>query len=139
MHIQLSKPLHKLPNNVPNTKHAIIISTEWWEPLDCFYKHLACSIDFEQAPQPRHPQQFQTTFMDLAIASDDRAPLIYGVIGTHLALLGAAMVFVAVMTIRALGGEYSTKDREGIYAAAMFWYVTVFLYMVVWFTIYITK
>lgn len=79
------------------------------------------------------------TIMDLAIASDDRAPLIYGVIGTHLALLGAAMVFVAVMTIRALGGEYSTKDREGIYAAAMFWYVTVFLYMVVWFTIYITK
>ncbi len=79
------------------------------------------------------------TIMDLELASDVRAPLIYGVIGTHLAILGAAMVFVAVMTLRALGGEYSSKDREGVYSAAMFWYVTVFLYMVVWFAIYITK
>lgn len=79
------------------------------------------------------------TIMELGIADDIRAPLIYGVIGTHLAILGAAMGYVAIMTIRALGGEYSAKDREGVYSAAMFWYVTVFLYMVVWFTIYITK
>lgn len=79
------------------------------------------------------------TIMDLELASNVRAPLIYGVIGTHLAILGAAMVFVAVMTLRALGGEYSSKDREGVYSAAMFWYVTVFLYMVVWLAIYITK
>ncbi len=79
------------------------------------------------------------TIMELGIADDLRGPLIYGVIGTHLAILGAAMGFVAVMTLRALGGEYSAKDREGVYSAAMFWYVTVFLYMVVWFTIYITK
>ena len=79
------------------------------------------------------------TIMDLELASDSRAPLIYGVIGTHLAILGAAMIYIAVMTLRALGGEYSSKDREGVYSAAMFWYVTVFLYMVVWFAIYITK
>jgi len=79
------------------------------------------------------------TIMGLPIAADPKGPLIYAVIGTHLAILGAAMAFVAVMTLRALGGEYSAKDREGVYAAAMFWYLTVFLYMVVWFTIYITK
>ena len=79
------------------------------------------------------------TIMELPIADDPRGPLIYGVIGTHLAILGAAMTFIAVMTVRALGGEYSAKDREGVHAAAMFWSVTVFLYMVVWFTIYITK
>ena len=79
------------------------------------------------------------TIMDLPIADDIKGPLIYSVIGTHLAILGAAMTFVAVMMLRALGGEYSAKDREGVYAAAMFWYLTVFLYMVVWFTIYITK
>lgn len=79
------------------------------------------------------------TIMELPIADDPRGPLIYGVIGTHLAILGAAMVFVAVMTLRALGGEYSAKDREGVHAAGMFWYLTVFLFMVVWFTIYITK
>ena len=79
------------------------------------------------------------TIMDLGLADDPRAALIYGVIGTHLAILGAGMAFVAVMTLRALGGEYGAKDREGVLSAAMFWYVTVSLYMVVWFAVYITK
>ncbi len=79
------------------------------------------------------------TIMGLGVAADPKASLIYGVIGTHLAILGAAMAFVALMTLRALGGEYGAKDREGVYSAAMFWYVTVFLYMVVWLAIYITK
>ena len=79
------------------------------------------------------------TIMDLGVASDARAPLIYAVIGTHMAIQGAAMLYVAVMGLRTLGGEYNAKDREGIYSAAMFWYVSVGLYMAVWYAIYITK
>ena len=43
------------------------------------------------------------------------------------------------MTIRTLGGEYAGRDREGIVAAALFWYVTVAMYAVVWYAIYVTK
>lgn len=80
------------------------------------------------------------TIMDLGIADDLlKAPLLYAVIGAHLAVVGAAMLYVAVMALRALGGNYSAKDREGIHSAAMFWYVSVALYMAVWYAIYITK
>ena len=41
--------------------------------------------------------------------------------------------------LRTVGGEYSAKDVEGIRGAAMFWYVTVGLYLVLWYAIYITK
>ena len=37
--------------------------------------------------------------------------------------LGVAMLFAALMAFRTLGGQYSAKDREGVVAAAVFWYV----------------
>lgn len=65
--------------------------------------------------------------------------LIYTVTGAHLAMLVAALVFASVMTFRTLGGEYAGRDREGISAAALFWYVTVGLYAVIWYAVYVTK
>ncbi len=82
---------------------------------------------------------FLLEIMNLGAASDSRASLIYAVIGAHVVYMAIAMLFVAFMGIRTLGGDYSARDREGIYAAAMFWYVGVFLYMIVWLAIYITK
>jgi hypothetical protein len=43
------------------------------------------------------------------------------------------------MAFRALGGQYSGRDREGIVAAALYWDVTVVVYTVIWFTIFVTK
>ncbi len=65
--------------------------------------------------------------------------LIYTVTGAHLAMLVGALVFASVMTFRTLGGEYAGRDREGISAAALFWYATVGLYAVVWYAVYVTK
>ncbi len=79
------------------------------------------------------------SIMDMGAADSPQANLIYAVIGTHLAIVGAAMAYVLVMGLRTLGGEYNARDREGVYGAALFWYVSVGLYMAVWFAIYITK
>ena len=43
------------------------------------------------------------------------------------------------MAFRTLGGQYSGRDREGIAAAALFWYVTVAVYAVIWYTVFVTK
>ncbi len=59
--------------------------------------------------------------------------------GMHLAMAGAGMIFVGLMAFRALGGQYSGRDREGIVAAAMYWHVTVLVFAVIWFTIFVTK
>ncbi len=81
------------------------------------------------------------TLMGLPIAGDaaGRAPLFYAAIGTHLAITGAAMAYLAIMGIRSLGGNYSAKDVEGLYGAAMFWFVMVTMYFALWYAIYITK
>ena len=65
--------------------------------------------------------------------------LIYTITGAHLAMIVAGLVFASVMTFRTLGGEYAGRDREGITAAAVFWYATVVLYGPIWLAIYITK
>jgi heme/copper-type cytochrome/quinol oxidase subunit 3 len=65
--------------------------------------------------------------------------LIYAVTGAHLAMIVGGLVFAAVMTFRTLGGEYHGRDREGLVAAALFWYATIAVYAVIWYAIYITK
>lgn len=81
------------------------------------------------------------TIMELPIRGDEfaRAPLFFAAIGSHIVIMLAAVVYIVVMWLRTLGGEYSAKDVEGIRGAALFWYVAVGLYLVLWYAIYITK
>jgi cytochrome c oxidase subunit 3 len=79
------------------------------------------------------------TQMNLAVRESSAAVLIYAVTGAHLAMTIAAMVFALVMAFRTLGGQYSGRDREGITAATLYWHLTVGLYLVVWYAVYVTK
>lgn len=65
--------------------------------------------------------------------------LVYGIVGSYLAMVGAGLLFASLMALRALGGQYSARDREGIAAATLFWYVTTAMYVVVWLAIFVTK
>ncbi len=82
---------------------------------------------------------FLYTQMDLGVASSSAAVLIYVITGAHLAMVIAALVYAALMTFRTLGGEYAGRDREGIVAAALFWYATIAVYAAIWYAIYVTK
>jgi cytochrome c oxidase subunit 3 len=79
------------------------------------------------------------TQMGLGIRDSITGLLVYAVSGTHMALMIGAMVFVLVMVFRTLAGQYSSRDREGVAAAALFWDVTVALYLVIWYAVYVTK
>ncbi len=84
-----------------------------------------------------------TTFlysqMNLGIRDSAAAVLIYVITTAHLAMVVAALVFAGLMTFRTLGGQYAGRDKEGISAAAMCWYATVAVYVVIWLAIYVTK
>jgi heme/copper-type cytochrome/quinol oxidase subunit 3 len=56
-----------------------------------------------------------------------------------VAMTGVGMLFIAVMAFRAVGGQLTGRAAEGVMAALLYWYVTVGLYAVVWYTITITK
>lgn len=79
------------------------------------------------------------TEMGLGIRDSVTAVLIYAISGTHLALMIGAMVFALLMAFRTMAGQYGSRDREGLTAATLFWHLTVGLYLVVWYAVYITK
>ena len=68
-----------------------------------------------------------------------RAALIYIVTGAHLVMVVVGLVFIAVMGFQSLGGQLTGRDAEGMSAAALYWYVTVAVYGVIYYGIYITK
>jgi heme/copper-type cytochrome/quinol oxidase subunit 3 len=66
-------------------------------------------------------------------------PYFYAATGAHLAMVVAALIFVALSGLRALGGSMSSRHPDGISAAALFWHATVALYAVVWLGLYVLK
>ena len=77
--------------------------------------------------------------MGLAVAETRQAVLIYGVTGAHLIMTVGGLIYFAFMTIRALGGQLTGRDSEALNAAALFWFVTVGIYSVIWITIFVLK
>lgn len=77
--------------------------------------------------------------MGLVIADSVVGVLVYAISGAHLVLTIGALLYLGVVTLRALGGEYTPRDREGLSSAALFWYATVGVYALIWYIIFITK
>jgi heme/copper-type cytochrome/quinol oxidase subunit 3 len=68
-----------------------------------------------------------------------QAVLLFTVLGLQVAMTGAALIFIALMTLRSLGGQFTGPDAEGLSAAALYWYVTVAVYSVLWYAVLILK
>lgn len=65
--------------------------------------------------------------------------LLYAVTGAHLVMVAVGLLFTLVMGFHALGGQLTGRDAEGMSAAALYWYVTIAVYLAVWYGVYITK
>jgi cytochrome c oxidase subunit 3 len=76
--------------------------------------------------------------LDMSVASITPV-LIYTITGLHLVALLGAIVFVGLMAFRALGGQYTSRQYDGLSAAALFWHAQVIVFVAIWYAIYITK
>lgn len=76
--------------------------------------------------------------LDMSVASVTPV-LIYTITGAHLVALAGAIVFTGLMAFRALGGQYTSRQYDGLSAAALFWHAQVIVYVAIWYAIYITK
>lgn len=65
--------------------------------------------------------------------------LIFTIVGAHLAMVGAAMFAILLTGFRTLGGQLSSRNHDGISAVALYWYVTVGVFTVLWYAVYVTK
>jgi len=84
----------------------------------------------------------QTTFlfrMAEVELTQPEGPLFYAVSVGHLLMMIAALLFLVLMAFRALGGQFSSRQPDGISAAAIFWYATCGLYAIIWFAVYVQK
>jgi heme/copper-type cytochrome/quinol oxidase subunit 3 len=75
----------------------------------------------------------------VGIAESPTMLLIFTIVGVHLAIIGSAMASVLVTGFRALGGRLNRHDRDSVDAVALFWYVTVALFGVLWYAVYVMK
>ncbi len=84
----------------------------------------------------------QTTFlwhMAEVTMEQPEGPLFYAVTAGHLAMVVAGLIFITLMAFRALGGQFSSRQPDGIGAAAIFWYACIGLYGLIWFAVYVQK
>lgn len=84
----------------------------------------------------------QTTFLwdRAAVAmTQPEGPLFYAITGGQFAVTIGALIFLALMGIRVVGGQFSSRYPDGVSAAALFWHVNVALYSVIWYAVYVTK
>ena len=71
-------------------------------------------------------------------ASAGQGVLFWAISGSHLAMVIGGLAFLLLVTLRALFGSYR-QSPEGVTAAAVYWSITVGVYAVVWYAVYITK
>ena len=67
------------------------------------------------------------------------ATLIYTIVGSYMVAFVIGMIFVALMGFRALAGQYSSRQTDGIVAASLYWYSLVFIYFIIWIAVFIAK
>jgi heme/copper-type cytochrome/quinol oxidase subunit 3 len=73
------------------------------------------------------------------VAANQQAVLVYTITGAHLAMLVVAMIFIGLMAFRALGGQQTSRQHDGVSAAALFWHAMVVVYAIIWYAIFVTK
>ena len=74
--------------------------------------------------------------MGLVAGSSSYATTVYAVSVTHLLVVIAAHVAFVVMGFRALGGQFSPRNRDLVVAAAAFWHFATVAGLVVWYCLW---
>ncbi len=74
-----------------------------------------------------------------AVDSSTPALLLFIIYGTYIVFLSIAIIYVFLMGVRAIAGQFNSRNADGIEAAAIYWYATVIVYFPVWYLITITK
>jgi len=74
-----------------------------------------------------------------ALDASDAQFMFFVVNGTFITFLVLAMAFLFLTALRAMFGQYSPRQNDGVPAAAMFWHTVAAMYWITWIAIYVTK
>jgi heme/copper-type cytochrome/quinol oxidase subunit 3 len=101
--------------------------------------YLALAVTFVFGIAVINMASYLYTLMEFEVAANQQAVLVYTITGAHLAMLVVAMIFIGLMAFRALGGQQTSRQHDGVSAAALFWHAMVVVYAIIWYAIFVTK
>jgi heme/copper-type cytochrome/quinol oxidase subunit 3 len=80
-------------------------------------------------------------FIQMELVADESvaATLIYTIAGSFIVAVVIGMVFIVLVGFRALAGQYSSRQTDGLVAASLYWYTLVFIYFIIWIGVFIAK
>ena len=80
-------------------------------------------------------------FMDIGLPIDasEAATLLFTIVGSHLVMVAVGVLWLGMLLLRTLGGQDTSRHRDLVSAAALYWYAAVAVYSVIWIGIYIAK
>jgi len=138
VHIPLTQP-----NVMLFTLLMSSVTVQWavWAAKDDDRRHLylAIGVSLLLAFAFINQAAYLYSLMGLDVHGNQQSVLIYTITGAQIAMLVIAMVFLVLMGFRALVGEQTSRQHDGISAAAIFWHATSIVYLLIWFAIYVTK
>lgn len=103
------------------------------------HAYLAAGVSLVLAFAAINQMAYLYSLMGLDIHANQQSVLIYTITGAWIAMMALAMVFVVLMGFRALAGQFTSRQYDGIAAAAIFWQTTVAMYVLIWYVIFVTK
>lgn len=74
-----------------------------------------------------------------ALSASTSQFMFFVVLGTFVAFMISAVVFVALTFLRALIGQFGPRKADSVAAAAFYWNTVVAMYAIAWYVIFITK
>ena len=85
----------------------------------------------------------QTAFyiadIGLPIDTSQATTLMFVIVGSHLVMVSVGVLWLGLLLLRALGGQDTSRHRDLVSAAALYWYAVTAVYAVIWVGIYIAK
>ena len=85
----------------------------------------------------------QTAFyiadIGLPIDTSQATTLMFVIVGSHLVMVSIGVLWLGLLLLRALGGQDTSRHRDLVSAAALYWYAATAIYAVIWIGIYIAN
>jgi heme/copper-type cytochrome/quinol oxidase subunit 3 len=80
-------------------------------------------------------------YVQMGLVADESpaATLVYTLSISHLIMVVVAMVLLALMGFRALAGQSSSRQVDGMVAASIWWYTMTFIYFILWIGVFIAQ
>jgi len=82
---------------------------------------------------------FAFNFMEVGIGTTQWSNLAYTLSGMAVAIGMVAIGFLALMAIRAFGGEDGPEGTAPLAAAVMFWHFSVLAFIALWYVVFVVK